>query len=86
MLRSFGFGHSGELLTGGVCALTVLRHVLGRVMSRRGYHAVVRLLLARPLWWLGAYLLSMPDAQSRYAEFQVKALKKWEDVLLDRDR
>jgi hypothetical protein len=45
---------------------------------------VVRLLLAKPLWWLAARLLSVPDASARYAKFRIRALAKWEDFLLGR--
>jgi hypothetical protein len=45
---------------------------------------ILRLLLARPLWWLAAHLLAVPDASARYVEFRNKALAKWEDFLLSR--
>lgn len=64
----------------GLWALaTILKHIFGR----RKRHPALRLLIARPLWWLAAHALAVPDAKARYEEFRGKALARWEGYLLD---
>lgn len=72
---------------GSASALAAVIYVVKtvwRTLTRRERRIVVRLLLARPLWWLAARLLSVPDARDRYSKFSVEALAKWEDFLLGR--
>lgn len=61
----------------------ILVIALKRMFSRRERYVTLRLLLARPLWWLAARMLALPDAEARYKEFGVKALARWEGYLLD---
>jgi hypothetical protein len=82
VLRSFGFIALADTSICGAWAIAALSRVLRK--SKRC--AVVRLLFARPLWWLFAWSHSVPDAQTRYAEFRLKALAKWEDFLLGGDQ
>lgn len=42
----------------------------------------VRLLLARPLWHLGAWAIGVPDRARRYRRFREDALHAWEEWLL----
>ncbi len=80
MLRFFDFiGFAGA--SAGV---TYVVKAVRRILVGGERRIVVRLLLARPLWWLAARLLSVPDARARYAKFSVKVLAKWEDFLLGR--
>jgi hypothetical protein len=46
---------------------------------------LVRILLARPLWWTAAWLLRIPEAALRYEQFAPKALAKWEAFLIGDD-
>jgi hypothetical protein len=78
MLRSFNFVELADASMSGAWVVMTA----WRVLNRRARFVVVRLLLARPLWWLAIRLLSVPDAHTRYAEFSLKMLAKWEDFLL----
>lgn len=80
MLRSFDFI---ALANASMCGMWIST-TIWRALRGRKRRAVVRLLLARPLWWLAILLLSVPDAQARYAEFRSKVLTEWEDILLGR--
>jgi hypothetical protein len=82
MLRSF---NSAELANASMSGAWVIM-IIWWVLRRRTYFVVVRLLLARPLWWLAIRLLSVPDARTRYAEFSEKMLAKWEGFLLGENR
>lgn len=82
MLRSFEFI---DLANASMCGAWIFT-TIWRVLRGSERRAVVRLLLARPLWWLAVLLLSVPDAQARYAEFRSKVLAEWEDALLGRRR
>ena len=72
-----------ELIGASSAVTYVFKHVW-RTLTKREPRVVVRLLAARPLWWLAARLLAVPDASARYVEFRKKALTKWEDFLLGR--
>lgn len=79
MLRSFDFILLADALAIGAPA--VLKHLV-----RRGKrHVVLRLLLARPLWWMAVRLLTTPDPRARYEQFSTRVLAKWEDFLLGDD-
>jgi hypothetical protein len=80
VLRFFDFIELASASAGATCIIKAV----WRILTKSEHRVVVRLLLARPLWWLGARLLSVPDARARYAKFRVKALAKWEDLLLGR--
>jgi hypothetical protein len=80
VLRFLGFAELASVLA----SATFIVKTACRILIKGERHIVIRLLLARPLWWLAARLLSVPDARDRYAEFRVKALAKWEDFLLGR--
>jgi hypothetical protein len=76
VLRSFDFILAADLLAGG--ASTFVRHFI----HRRNLFVALRLLLARPLWWLAARFLSVSDRQGRYNQFSTRALARWESFLL----
>lgn len=79
MLRSFD---SIELANTAMCGAWAIS-ALWRMATKGGKRfTFVRLLLARPLWWLAAWLLAVPNRQSRYAKFRATALVRWEDFLL----
>jgi len=81
MLRSSDFWVLVIQSVIGVSAwLSARRLVPGR--ERRPF---IRVLFARPLWWLAAWLLAVPDASARYARFRVRALARWETLLLAED-
>jgi hypothetical protein len=82
MLRSFNFVELADASMSGAWVVTTV----WRALNRRTRFGVVRLILARPLWWLAIWLLSVPDARTRYAEFTVKVLVKWEYFLLGDQR
>lgn len=42
----------------------------------------LRLLLARPLWWLAACALGVREPYTRYEQFRDRALAMWEQWLL----
>jgi hypothetical protein len=79
VLRSFDFIVAADLLAGG--ASTFVRHFI----CRRRLCVALRLLLARPLWWLAARFLSVADLHDRYSQFSTRALAKWESLLLGDD-
>jgi hypothetical protein len=72
-----------ELANASMCGAWVARN-FWRVLKTGNRRPVLRLLFARPLWWLAVRLLSVPDAQARYARFSADVLAKWEDTLLGR--
>ena len=76
MLRSFDFILIADLLAGGMSTF-----IKGFIRRRKRFVAL-RLLIARPLWWLGARFLSVSDRSNRYEQFSVRALEKWEGLLL----
>jgi hypothetical protein len=63
--------------------LWVLAAILKHILDRRKRYPVLRLLIARPLWWLAAHALAVPGAEARYEEFRGKALARWKGYLLD---
>lgn len=78
MLRLFGSGALTDYCAVGLSAVLVVV----RFAIRRRRRPFVRVLLARPLWWLAARLLAVPDAHARYASFRDRALVRWEALLL----
>lgn len=79
MLPSFDFSTCiDQWILGTTAALTLLR-----LTWRCTRCSFVRVVLSRPLWWLGARLLAVPDASARYAHFRDQALARWEALLLD---
>jgi hypothetical protein len=72
-----------ELVGASASAVYVIK-TAWRILARSERRIVLRLLLARPLWWLVARLLAVPDAHVRYTKFSVQVMAKWEDFLLDR--
>lgn len=58
---------------------------LYRRAAKVARHPFIRILLARPLWWMAARLLGIPDAAVRYEQFRIKALASWEAFLLSGD-
>jgi hypothetical protein len=78
MLRPFDFSALAGHWSVGLSVVLATLHLV-RMGSRRPF---LRLLLARPLWWLAARLLALPDASARYARFRDRAIAKWEALLL----
>lgn len=81
MLRSFVFS---ELSDHWVIALPLALAAL-QIRRRRSRRPFLRLLLARPLWWLAARLLALPDASAAYARFAERAMATWETLLLSEE-
>jgi hypothetical protein len=80
VLRSFDFLQVADALMSGAWVVGTV----WRLVTKRARFAAARVLIARPLWWLAARLLSVPNASARYADFSARALAKWEDFLLGR--
>jgi hypothetical protein len=78
MLRSFAFNTLAHHWAIGL----PLTPVVLLLLRRRDCRPFMRLLLARPLWWLGARFLGLPDASAGYARFRERAVAKWEALLL----
>jgi hypothetical protein len=78
MLRSFDSSALVAHWPVGLSVVLAALHLI-RMGSRRPF---LRLLLARPLWWLAARFLAVPSASARYARFCDRAIAKWEALLL----
>ena len=78
MLRSFDFSALAGYWSVGLSVVLATLHLV-RMCSRRSF---LRIPLARPLWWLAARFLALPDASARYARFRDRAIAKWEALLL----
>jgi len=79
MLRSFDLV---ALVDRSVVGVAAILGVL-RIASWWRRQPVVRLMLARPLWWLAARMLAVPDVDARYPDFRDRVLARWEALLLD---
>jgi hypothetical protein len=67
----------------GLCVIGFVVTALRRAKnSQPGSHIPIRVLLARPLWWLGAWALGAPRTPARYAQFRDEAFSAWEQWLL----
>jgi hypothetical protein len=80
MLRSFYFSSIVDLAT-----IATVLGVRCLALSRLIRRPIVRVLFARPLWWLAARMLALPDASARYAQFRERAMARWENLLLDEE-
>jgi hypothetical protein len=78
VLRFFNFIELANASVAGVWVIKATWHV--PTWHKR--FTVLRLLLARPLWWLAVRLLAVPDADVRYTKFRARVLARWEDFLL----
>jgi hypothetical protein len=66
MLRSFDVGPLLDPSLFGLSGFLILRRLVRR--TERG--SFMRVPLARPLWYLGARLLGVPDASTHYQQFR----------------
>ena len=80
MLRSIDFVLVADLLAGGISTF-MRRFLLGRKRL-----LALRILTARPMWWLAARCLAVSDAHRRYKQFGIRALEAWENLLLGDDK
>jgi hypothetical protein len=81
MLRSFCLSPVVDSAAIAIAMVLGARR-LGFKLIRR---PIIRVLLARPLWWLGARMLALPSASAGYAQFRDRAMVRWENLLLDED-